>query len=145
LYHALKQLELVHCDLCGPVTPATPGGQRYFLLLVDDASRFMWAILLLMKVATVDAIKHVQAAAENESGLKLQVLRTDDDVEFTAIEFVAYCAEEGIHRHYSAPYSPQQNGVVERQDQTVVATARALLKQRGMPVEFWGEVVMITV
>jgi hypothetical protein len=146
----LKQLELVHCDLCGPVTPATPGGQRYFLLLVDDASRFMWAILLLMKVATVDAIKHVQAAAENESGLKLQVLRTDDDVEFTAtefaaIEFAAYCADEGIHRHYFAPYSPQQNGVVERQDKTVVATARALLKQRGMLVEFWGEVVMITV
>jgi transposase InsO family protein len=145
LYHALKQLELVHCDLCGPVTPATLGGQRYFLLLVDDASRFMWAILLLMKVATVDAIKHVQVVAENESGLKLQVLRTDDDVEFTATEFAAYCADEGIHRHYSAPYSPQQNGVVERQDQTVVATARALLKQRGMPVEFWGEVVMITV
>ena len=56
------------------------------------------------------------------------MLRTDNGGEFTA-----YCTDEGIHRHFSAPYTPQQNGVVERRNQTVVATARALLKQRGMP------------
>jgi transposase InsO family protein len=90
-----KQLELVHDDLCGPVTSATPGGRRYFLLVVDDASRFMWAVLLVTKAAAADAIKLVQAAAE-ESGLKLQVLRTDNGDEFTAAEFAAYCVDEGI-------------------------------------------------
>jgi transposase InsO family protein len=137
----LKQLDLVHGDLCGPVTPATPGGRHYFLLLVDDASWFMWAVLP-MKAATVDAIKLVQVATEKETGLKLQVLRTYNGGEFTAAEFVVYCADEGIQHHYSASYSPQQNGVVERQNQTVVATARTFLKQRGMPAEFWGQVVM---
>jgi hypothetical protein len=52
--------------------------------------------------------------------------------------------DEGVQRHYSAPYNPQQNGVVERCNQTVVGMARALLKQRGMPAVFWGE-VMVTV
>jgi transposase InsO family protein len=144
-YRVREQLELIHGDLCGPVTPATPGGRRFFLLLVDDASRFMWTMLLPTKAAAADAIKHIQAAAEMECGHKLRVLRTDNGGEFTSAEFAAYCADEGIKRHFSAPYTPQQNGVVERQNQTVVATARALLKQRGMPVDFWGEAVMTAV
>ena len=54
-YHATEQLELVHGDLCVPVSLATPRGRRYFLLLVDDASRYMWAVLLNSKVAATDA------------------------------------------------------------------------------------------
>jgi hypothetical protein len=131
VYRMQKQLELIHDDPCGPITPATLGGQHYLLLLVDDASWFMWAILLATKAVAADTIKHVQAAAEKESGLKLQVMCTDNSG-----EFAAYCVNEGIQRHYSAPYSPQQNGTVKRGNQTVVATARALLKQRGMPTKF---------
>jgi hypothetical protein len=63
------------------------------LLLVDDASQFMW-VILPTKVAAADAIRHVQAAVEKESSLKLQVLCTDNGGEFTA-----YCADEGIQRH----------------------------------------------
>jgi transposase InsO family protein len=114
--------------LCGPVTPVTPGGRHYFLLLVDDLSRFMWVMILGSKGEAADAIRRAQAAAETESGRKLRVLRTDNGGEFTAAEFTAYCADEGIQRHYSAPYSPQQNGVVERRNQTVVGMAQALLK-----------------
>jgi transposase InsO family protein len=95
-YRALKLLELVHGDLCGPVMSVTPGSRRYFLLLVDDASRFMWVVLLPTKAAATDVIKHVQAAPEKESGLKLQVLRTDSGGKFTATEFAAYCVDEGI-------------------------------------------------
>ena len=110
----------MHGDLCGPVSPATPGGRRFFLLLVDDAMRFMWVSLLTTKSATADAIKRTQAEAEKVCGRKLNVLRTDNGREFTAGEFADYYADEGITRHYSAPYSPQQNGVVERRNQTVV-------------------------
>jgi transposase InsO family protein len=53
---------------------------------------------------------------EADCGRKLRVLRTDNDGEFTAAEFVSYCADEGVQRHYCAPYSPQQNGVVERRN-----------------------------
>jgi hypothetical protein len=105
----------------------------------------MWAVLLDVKAAVADAIKRLQAVAEAECGRKLRILRTDNGCEFTAAEFVAYCADEGIHRHFSTPYTPQQNGVVERRNQTVVATARALLKQRGMSTFYWGEAVMIAV
>jgi transposase InsO family protein len=113
-YRADKALELGHGDLCGPVKPATPGGRRYFLLLVDDATRYMWVVLLTTKSEALSAIKRIQAAAEKECGHKLRVLRTDNGGEFTAAEFAAYCADEGVTRHFSAPYTPQQNGVVER-------------------------------
>ena len=118
------------------MTPVTPGGRRYFLLLIDDLSRYMWVMILSSNGEAMNAIRHAQAAAEVESGRKLRVLRTDNGGEFTAVEFTAYCADEGIQRHYSAPYSPQQNGVVERRNQTVVEMAWALLKQRGMPAVF---------
>jgi transposase InsO family protein len=60
-------------------------------------------------------------------------------------DFASYCTDEGVQRHYSAPYSPQQNGVVGRRNQTVVGMARALLKQRGMPAVFWGEAAVTVV
>ena len=101
--------------------------------------------MLSTKDAAADAIKHLQDAAEKRSGKKLRTLRTDNEREFTVAEFTAYCAEEGIQRHYSVPYLPQQNGVVERRNQTVVAMARALLKQRALPARFWGEAVVTAV
>jgi transposase InsO family protein len=144
-FRAKERLELVHGDLCGPVTPATPGGQHYFLLLIDDLSLYMWVMVLGNKGDSADAIRRAQATAEAECGRKLRVLLTDNGGKFTVAEFASYCVGEGIQRHYSAPYSPQQNGIVERRNQTVVGMARALLKQRGMPAVFWGEAVVMTV
>ena len=85
-YRAQVPLDLVHGDLCGPVTPATPGGRRYFLLMVDDATRFMWAVLLPTKDAALDAVKRVKAEAEKETGRELKVLQTDNGGEFTVGE-----------------------------------------------------------
>jgi hypothetical protein len=104
------------------------------MLLVDDLSRFMWVMVLGSKGEVADAIRRAQAAAEADCG-----------GEFTAAEFASYCADECIQHHYFAPYSPQQYGVVERHNQTVVGMARALLKQRGMPAVFWGEAVVTAV
>jgi transposase InsO family protein len=118
----------VHGDLCGPVTLATPRGRRYFLLLIDDISCYMWVVVLSSKGEAANAIRHRQAVAEAECGRKLCVLRTDNDGEFTAAELTSYCIDEGVQRHYSAPYIPQQNGVVEQCNQTVVGMAWALLK-----------------
>jgi hypothetical protein len=69
----------MHGDLCGPVTPATPGGRRYFLLLVDDLSRYMWVVVLSSKGEAMDAIRRAQTAAKVECGRKLRVLRTDNN------------------------------------------------------------------
>jgi transposase InsO family protein len=106
----------VHGDLCGPVTPATHRGRRYFLLLVDDLSRYMWVVVLGNKGEAADAIRRAQAAAEAKCGRKLRVLRTDNGGEFTAAEFASYCADEDGQRHYSMSYNPQQNGVIERRN-----------------------------
>jgi hypothetical protein len=57
MYRATKLLELVHGDVCGPITPPTPGGKSSFLLLVDDMSRYMWLILIAAKGQATDAIK----------------------------------------------------------------------------------------
>jgi transposase InsO family protein len=118
----------VHGDLCGLVTPATPGGRRYFLLLVDNLSRYMWVVVLGSKGEAADAIRRAQAAAEAECGRKLRVLHTDNGGEFTVAEFTSYCTDEGVQRHYSVSYNPQQNDVVERRNQMIVGMARALLK-----------------
>jgi len=144
-YRAQEQLELVHGDLCGPFSPPTPAGNAYFLLLVDDMSRYMWLTLLRSKADAPTAIVTFQARVERESGRKLKVLRTDNGGEFTSVTFGEYCAGEGIQRHYSAPYTPQQNGVVERRNQMIVGTARSILRARGMPGHYWGEAVHTTV
>jgi transposase InsO family protein len=93
----------------------------------------MWVVVLGSKGEAADVIRRAQAAAEAECGRKLHVLRTDNGGEFTAAEFTSYCADEGVQRHYSAPYSPQQNGIVERRN------------QRGMPAVFWGDAVVTVV
>jgi transposase InsO family protein len=92
----------------------TPRGNKYFFLLVDDLSRYMWMAAISSKDQGVDAVKIIQMQAEGESGLKLKTLQTDRGGEFTSGEFVEYCAAGGVHRQHTAPYSPQQNGVVER-------------------------------
>lgn len=144
-YRAQKLLELVHGDICGAIKPATPAGNSYFLLLVDDYSRYMWLTLLKHKDEAAQAIQRFKARTEIESGNKLGTLRTDRGGEFTAHTFAAYCADQGVARQLTAPYSPQQNGVVERRNQSVVSTARSLLKAKGMPGRFWGEAVTTAV
>ena len=96
------------------MTPATNGGQWYFLLLVDDYSRCMWLQLLMSKDEAAATIKKFKTRVVAESGKKLRVLRTDHGGEFTSVEFDAYYANQGMVRHHTALYSPQQNGMVEQ-------------------------------
>jgi hypothetical protein len=84
------------------------------LLLVDDLSHYMWVMVLDSKGEAANAIRCAQVTAEAECGCKLRVLRTDNDDEFMVAESASYCADESVHRHYSASYSLQQNDVVER-------------------------------
>ena len=138
-HRAQERLELMHGDLCGPISPATPSGKKYFLLLVDDATRFMWLVLLATKDEAAAAIKRAQAHAESESGRKLWMLRMNRGKEFTSGSFTAYCAELGVNRRLTAPYSPQQNGVVERRNGMVVGMARSLLKAKCVPASSGGK------
>lgn len=144
-YRSGSGLELVHADRCGPISPPTPAGNRYFLLIVDDKSRLMWGSLLKTKDQAFVAFRKLKVAAELESGLKLKMLRTDRGGEFTSTEFNSFCEDHRIRRQLTAPYSPQQNGLVERRNQTVVAMARCLLKSQNLPGKFWGEAVATSI
>jgi hypothetical protein len=91
--------------LCGPIAPVTSRGNKYFLLLVDDLSRYMWVVVIPSKDHAAVAIKEIQAWAEGESGLKLRVLRTVRGGKFTAREFAEYCTTQGVHCQHTVPYS----------------------------------------
>ncbi|KAD0657028.1 hypothetical protein E3N88_43918 [Mikania micrantha] len=138
-FQANQPLELIHADLCGPISPSTLVGNKYFLLLVDDYSRYMWIHKLKSKDQAPDAFKTFKQAAELESGFKVKALRTDRGGEFTSTKFEQVCNEDGIRRFLTAPYTPQQNGVVERRNQTILGTTRSILKAMKLPQWMWGE------
>lgn len=140
-YSTSKVLQLVHGDLCGPISPATAGGNKFFFLLVDDFSRTMWVYLIKSKNDALGIFKKFRAQVEDGAEKKVKVFRSDRGGEFTSKEFVSYCEEAGIERNYTAPYTPQQNGVVERRNRTVVEMARSYLKEMKLPSELWGEAV----
>ena len=140
-YNAKGLLELVHGDLCGPIQPETSAGNKYFFLLVDDYSRVMWVYLLKNKNEALDAFKKFRAKVESGPDKRVKVLRTNRGGEFMSNEFNTYCEEAGITRHYTAPYTPQQNGDVERRNRTVVEMARSYLKEKRVPLYLWGEAI----
>lgn len=140
-YRATKKLELLHGDLCGPITPSTYGGCRYVFVIIDDHSRYMWTILIKEKGDAFEKFKKLKGVIEMETAEKIITLRTDRGGEFVSREFNSFCEESGIKRHLTAPYTPQQNGVVERRNRTLMEMTRSLLKHMHMPNSFWGEAV----
>jgi hypothetical protein len=137
-YHAERLLELVHGDLCDNISPPTPAENQYFLLMVDDKSRFVSIVLLPMKDRAPEAIKSFQLKAEAETRQNLGGLCTDHGGEINSASFLEYCRGQGVQRQLTVPYSPQQNGVVERRNATVVGAARSMLRAKGLPNWFWG-------
>jgi transposase InsO family protein len=138
IYRSMHRLKLVHGDLCGLVTPSTPSGNMFFFLLVDDLSRYMWVSLMSSKDQSMASFVAFKSRTEAESGRKLGTLCTDHGGEFTARAFIDHYKEEGIQHHLTAPYTPEQNGVVERHNQTVMGMARSMLKAMVVPGWFGG-------
>ncbi|KAJ9551322.1 LOW QUALITY PROTEIN: hypothetical protein OSB04_015367 [Centaurea solstitialis] len=140
-WRASRPLELVHADICGPISPQTIGGNRYFLLIVDDYCRYMWVYPIKTKDEAFPMFKRFKAKVEKEGRYKVKTLRTDRGGEFTSQRFSDFCDDEGIHRQLTAPYTPQQNGVVERRNRTILEVTRSLLKAMNVPETLWGEAV----
>ena len=138
-FRAEKALELIHGDLCGPISPPTAGNNRYIFVLIDDYSRYMWSILLKEKGEAFEKFKTFKTMVEKETKETIGTLRTDRGGEFTSNEFRSFCETAGINRHLTAPYSPQQNGVVERRNRTLLEMTRSILKHMKVPNYLWGE------
>jgi transposase InsO family protein len=107
-YRAKEPLELLHIDLCGPIKSSTAAGNRFFMLIVDDYSRWMWIHLLKTKDQACLAFKKTKVLAENASNRRIKVLLSDQGGKFLLTELAQVCEEAGIEHHFTAPYSPQK-------------------------------------
>ena len=108
-----KSLELVHNDMCGPMRTKGLKGELYFMLLVDDYTRMTWVCFLKKKSEAFEDFVIFKEMVENETNLKIKMLRSDNGGEFTSDELWSYCEEQGIKRKFSLARTPQQNSVVE--------------------------------
>lgn len=144
-WRARKPLELVHTDICGPLTPMSNGQNRYFLTFIDDFSRKTWVYFLKRKSEAFNALKDFKASAEKQSGYSIKMLRSDQGGEYTSGAFKAFCNEHGIKHQFTPAYTPQLNGVAERKNRTILNMARSMLKGKMLPKEFWAEAVSTAV
>jgi transposase InsO family protein len=136
-----RPLELLHMDLFGPVAYLSIRGSKYGLVIVDDFSRFTWVFSLQDKSETQGTLKHFLRRAQNEFELKVKKIKSDNGSEFKNLQVEEFLEEEGIKHEFSAPYTPQQNGVVERKNRTLTDMARTMLGEYKMPERFWSEAV----
>jgi transposase InsO family protein len=121
-----KPLELLHMDLFGPIAYISISGSKYCLVIVDDHSRFTWVFFLKDKSQTQETLKGFLRRAQNEFVLRIKRIRSDNGSEFKNSQIEGFLEDEGIKHEFSSPYTPQQNGVVERKNQTLLDTARTI-------------------
>lgn len=140
-WRASKVLELVHADICGPISPTSNSGKRYSLCFIDDFSRKSWVYLLLQKSEALSCFKSFKKMVEKETGSFVKCLRTDRGGEFISLDFNNFCKENGIKQQLTTAFTPQQNGVAERKNRTVMNMVRALLSAKSIPKTFWPEAV----
>ena len=113
---ATKKLELVHTEICGPMHTDLMNGSKYFILFIDDFSRYTWIHFMKMKSEAFQMFIKFKALAKKETNLKIKTLRSDNGAEFLSNQFQEFLQQNGIIHQLSAPYSPQQNGVYERKN-----------------------------
>jgi transposase InsO family protein len=139
-----RPLELLHMDLFGPVAYLNIRGSKYGLDIVDDFSRFTWVLFLQDKSETQGTLKHFLRRARNEFEIKVKKIRSDNGSEFKNLQVEEFLEEEGIKHEFFAPYTPQQNGVVERKNRMLIDMERMMLGEYKTPERFWSEAVNTT-
>ncbi|UYV67002.1 hypothetical protein LAZ67_4003628, partial [Cordylochernes scorpioides] len=133
--------ELIYSDVCGPMSKRSPGGSLYFVSFKDDFSRFRVAYFIRHKSDVLEKFKEFVKRVRTETGNKIKRFRTDNGTEFLNKNFSDYLKSLGIVHELTAPYTPEQNGISERDNRTIVESARCLLHGRKMPLELWAEAV----
>ena len=135
----------MHSDVWGPTQVSSLGGSSYYVTFIDDATRKVWVYCIRNKSDVFDTFVKWKALVENETGLKLKCLRSDNGGEYCSNEFNDYCSKNGIRRQKTVPGTPQQNGVSERMNRTIMERARSMRLHAGLPLSFWAKVVSTTV
>ncbi len=140
-----NKLELIHSDVCGPFPTCSYGGSKYFVTFTDDSTKKTWIYLLKQKSQVLESFKIFKQEVENLKSIKILWIRTDNGGEYTSNQFIQFCQEEGIIKQSTVPHTPQQNGISERLNRTILEKARALLVHSNREIELWGEAVSTAV
>ncbi|KAJ9545265.1 hypothetical protein OSB04_024972 [Centaurea solstitialis] len=134
-------LSLLHMDLCGPMKYQSLVGRKYILVIVDDFSRYTWTKFLKTKDETSSLIINFIKAVQVQLKLPVQTVRTDNGTEFKNSILKSFYNSFGITQTFSAARTPEQNGVVERRNRTLVEAARSMLAESQLPQYLWAEAV----
>lgn len=157
---ASKVLELIHSDLCGPMEQDSMGGARYFITFTDDYTRKVFVYFLDSKTNIREIFEEFKCMVENQTGKKISVfqsrsarivedkpgntikiLRTDNGTEYVNHDLESYLRKCGIRYQTTNPYTPEQNGLAERMNRTIVEKARCMLFDSNLSKDFWAEAV----
>ncbi|WVZ54211.1 hypothetical protein U9M48_005048 [Paspalum notatum var. saurae] len=133
--------ELLHMDTVGPTRVASVSGKWYVLVVVDDFSRFSWVFFMEFKDEAFGFVRDLVLRLRNESHKAMRAIRSDNGGEFRNSRFENFCRDLGLEHQFSSPYTPPQNGVVERKNRTLVEMARTMLDEHRTPRRFWAEAV----
>jgi hypothetical protein len=135
-------IELIHSDVCGPIPSSSMSGYVYYVSFIDDYSRKIWLHFLKSKDEVFSKFKEFKALIENLSERKIKIPRSDNGGEYTSKEFVSFCKDVGIKRKLTTPYNPQQNGVVERKNRTIMEAMKTMIHNQYLPMCLWAEVAI---
>jgi transposase InsO family protein len=141
---SLAPLDLIHSDLCEINGILMRAAKKYFIILIDDATRYCQLYLVKTKGEALNCFKIYKAEVENQLENKIKRVRSDRGVEYLSNEFGEYCTEHGIILETTAPYSPQSNGVAQRKNQTLRDLVNAMLDSSGLSKSWWGEAILAT-
>ncbi|CAH0715205.1 unnamed protein product, partial [Brenthis ino] len=134
--------ELLHTDISGPTRVEGINGELYYQVIIDDYSHFLVVNLLRCKSEATEKFVNYIKRLENEKEVKVKRIRCDNGCELKNKKFEAFCNDKGIQIEYTAPYSPQSNGVAERMNRTLYNNARTQLIETQLPKHLWTEAIL---
>ena len=141
---ALNPGELVHSDVCGPMSVPSSGGSRYFVCFKDDATCFRVIYFMKLKSEVMEHFENYVNRVKNETGNPIKTLRTDNGGKYINTILKKFLAKKGIRHETSAPHTPQQNGAAERENRIIMESARSMLHGKHLQLELWAEAVNTT-
>ena len=136
---ATEILELIHSDVCGKLEEKSLSRGEYFLSFSDDRSRFAWVYVLKQKSEIFSKCVEWKTMIENATGKRMKTLRTDNGGEYTAKDFEQYLKVNRMRHQLTVRKTPEQNGVAENFNRTIVEMVRAMLSDSGLAKKFWAE------
>lgn len=134
-------LVLEHTDVCGPMRSTSKGGARYLLEFIDDHTRWCEVRLLKSKSEVFKATVEYISRVEKQKDKPVNSIQSDNGWEYTSQEFDAFLKSRGITRKLTIPHNPEQNGVAEQNNRTLVEAARCMIIDAGLPDSFWSKAV----